>query len=104
MEGEKKMKKKMNLGTLIIILVLLLAVVGMATYIIMDKLNQKNNNEALDSTISKLEEKKTNISNFTEQKNDKIKYEEAEFFDDYLYTFLPRNSANNFKNNNRIYK
>lgn len=90
------MKKKMNLGTLIIILVLLLAVVGMATYIIMDKLNQKNNNEALDSTISKLEEKKTNISNFTEHKNDKIKYEEAEFFDDYLYTFLPRNSANNF--------
>ena len=81
------MKRKVNLGTLIIILFLLLAVLGMTIYIIMDKLNQKNGIETLGSAVSHSE---NNISDLTKEKNAQVKYEDAEFFDDYLYTFLPK--------------
>lgn len=83
---------KMNLGTLIIIFFLVIIILGMTLYIIMNETSSENS-----SGITLISGKKDTNDLVKLEKKIQINHKSAEFFDDYLYTLLPKNSANEFK-------
>lgn len=76
--------KKNDMGIVLLIVILLILVVAMSIYIVVNKVGYNDT-------------EKGNVNTPNTSDEQQIKQENSEFFDKYLYSFLPMASANNFK-------
>ena len=78
-------EKKNDVGIILLVIVLLIVVVVMSIYIVVNKVGSNN------------DIKNGDVNTPSTSDEQQIKQENLEFFDKYLYSFLPGPSANYFK-------